>query len=264
MKFRNLLRSTLLAGIFLCTALSAFSQSNYLQLSAGYNFNFASLTDDTEMSYGKGVTPGITIGRMFTDKIGAELSVRYLLGNKFENNYSYQDNFNPYSQPKTTNVEIVQYSRMLLLEPAFVVSGNNPVTNIYTKFGPVIGLGKIYEKYYEDRDGSTLERDLELKGGAALGGQTTFGVNFNAEAKTSFFAEANLKLLWYSPTHGEVVKLLSNGKDRTADMSVRGREVEYVKSPNNSYGNYDAPTQAPKFNHPFSSAGINIGLKRTF
>ncbi|MFC5270963.1 hypothetical protein [Adhaeribacter terreus] len=262
MKFRNLLRCTLLAGIFLCTALSAFSQSNYLQLSAGYNFNFASLIDDTEMSYGKGVTPGITIGRMFTDKIGAELSVRYLLGSKDQYSYTYQ--IPSGYGPITMNAEVTKYSRMLLLEPAFVVSGNSPSTNIYAKFGPVIGFGKIYEKYYEDGDGSPLERNLELKGGAALGGQTTFGVNFNAEAKTSLFAEANLKLLWYSPTHGEVVKLLSNGKDRTADMSVRGREVEYVKSPNNSYGNYDTPAQAPKFNHPFSSAGFNIGLKRTF
>jgi hypothetical protein len=264
MKLISCFKYAFIASFFLYFSSSAVAQSTYLQVSTGYNFSIASLTDGSEMSYGKGITPAITAGRMFTNSIGAELGIGYLFGSKYENKYSFQESFGPYNQSKTTNAEIAKYSRMVLLQPSFVVSGDNTGTRVYAKFGPVIGLGKMHEKYKEYSQGSTMERDLEFRGGAALGGQTTLGLNFNAGAKNAFFAEANLRLLWYSPTNGEVVKLLLNGKDRTADMSVRGREVVYVKSPHNSYGNYNSPAQMPKQNHPFSSAGFNIGIKHTF
>lgn len=264
MKLRSGVLCAIMVSLLLGCSFSAAAQSTYLQVGAGYNFSVAKQTGDSEISYGKGFTPTVTMGRLFNNSLGAELGLGYLLGSKYENQYTYQDNFNPYSQPKTTNVEIAQYSRMVLILPAFVVSGAETGTRIYAKFGPVIGLGKIHEKYKENSEGSTMERNLELKGGAALGGQASFGVNVKAGAKNSFFAEANLRLLWYSPTRGEVVQLLLNGKDRTADMSVRGREVIYVKSPNNSYGNYSSPAQMPRQNHSFTSAGIHMGLKHTF
>jgi hypothetical protein len=271
MNFSKALKKVLLTGAISCCSLLTFAQDAYVKIGGGYNFGIGYISGTSQtnsgielvkINYGKGINLNVACGRMFTSNLGLEVSASYLLGKKNKQETTQgQIVGNGYVEDR---IEAESYSRMLFVEPAFIVSAGRSGINPYAKVGPILGFGKIHEQIVDHSSGyfnGTTEIHLELKGGVAIGAKAAAGLDFNASSKMSFFAEVAFNSLAYSPTHGEVTEYIEDGNDRTSSMSTSGREVEYENELSNQSTSRDEPTKLLKSNHPFSSVGINLGLK---
>ena len=70
----------------------------------------------------------------------------------------------------------------------------------------------------------------------------------------------------YSPTKGEITESSYNGVSDLADMTTNDKMIDFVDKVtyDNTPTNDGAPAQELKETYPFSSFGINIGLKYSF
>ena len=83
----------------------------------------------------------------------------------------------------------------------------------------------------------------------------------------AFFSELTMSNLSYSPDKGEITKATYNGRDVLGEIPTREKEIEYVNEysfNSNTQEPESEPAKEPKFNLPFSSAGVGIGIKMSF
>ena len=287
------LKLALVALLFSSTGL--FAQGFYISANAGYSFamngqrgfnsnthresvydnigNNSSSTfteESVNYSYGKGFNFGGAIGFEFNDYLGVELGLDYLYGGKntTKNMGSYTD-----ISPSGTTVDLYSnssssYSRMFRVIPRLVISPNFEKLNPYIKVGVVLGFGSFYSDS-ESENTFTLHQDhtssisRKSYGGIAIGFNSSLGVNYKLSDKICLFGEMSYIGMSYAPEKTSVTKWEENGEDVLSSKPISFTEWEYVdeltKVQNSN--NEDEPSKGLYFSQPFSSLGINFGVK---
>jgi len=178
---------------------------------------------------------------MFTDYIGAELGLAYHIGAT----YDVMDN-------------AVQYSykgKMFRFIPALKITGGDNVKP-YAKFGVVFGLApKINVEVSGVQGGDVISGTKELSGGTSTGWLGAFGLDFNGGSNLSVFVEFALIAQSYIPDKFESNITRANGNVIVTEVDSR---VLVDNRPDGASGQLLAPVE------PFSSMGINAGIKLTF
>lgn len=261
--------------VFTITLLTGnlFAQGAYVNINAGYGFAMSSQNIDgfynytegsdsytneqVNVSLGNGLNFGGTFGYMFSENVGAELGVSYLLGGKSEAKDEYSDGTTEYTYSST----------MIRLIPSLVIAAGYDGVDPYAKFGAIIGSGSIIYDINDDDDGDISIMTMEMNGGIALGLNAAIGANFNMNDNMSFFAEINMVNMSYAPTKGEITEATINGTDMLPDMTTSVKEIEFVDSitiDSSSQPNDTQPRQELKTKYAFGSVGINVGLRIDF
>lgn len=263
---------------------TTFAQGLYINAGAGYGFpaapyqmaenyssnsNTTGNTSDYEIvkgsgSFGKGLQAGAIIGYMFNPNVGAELGISYLFGGKIESKDDYHSEY--YS---STN-EATLSAKMLRFTPALKITVGNGNVKPYMRTGLVIGAaGKIKRVYKStstgDFDTEKEEGEMELTGGISLGFAGALGADFKLSESIGIFAEMGIITQSWAPKKGEITKYNVNGLDQLDDMTTYDKEIEFVDSYtyNSETVDEDSPDQTLKMYFPFSSIGVNAGIKIT-
>jgi outer membrane protein W len=216
-------------------------------------------------SFGKGVQFGATAGFMFSENIGAELNVGYLVGTKstyINNDITRTPDFYLYENKMSGN--------MLRLTPALKFSVGKDKLKPYMRLGLVIGLaGKI--KSVETYSSNVTPLNLvyvtiaesSMTGGVSLGLSAGLGVNYKLNDKLGIFAEIAFISQSWAPNKSLLTKYTENGVDKLGSMTTNQKETIYLNSYTEVSGanNPSVPAQALKTAMPFSSIGLNIGVQ---
>ncbi len=212
--------------------------------------------DDVPLSLGKGINFGMSIGYMFTENLGAELGANYLLGAETK---SLQRN-----ESGTDIIDQKISGKMVQLSPTFVLKGNYSQLNPYAKLGLVFGLGtKVTYEENEIFNNQPYDFIQVADGGTPVGFTGAIGMDYNLKPNLSLFGELKAVSLSYSPQKAHVTKYTENGVDKLPTMTVRNKETEFLDSYTQSTANTE-PWRANRINLPFSSIGLNIGVKYNF
>ncbi len=254
---------------------SLFAQKYYVTVNAQYGLNMGSFWDyenhsntivnttDTwekfNSSLGKGLSTGAAFGYMFTENIGAELGISYLLGDKSE--------YNSNDQNQNITKNTIYSSKMLQINPSFIITAGLKKINPYAKLGLVVGSGSVLQEYNENNKGTITLQKTKNNGGLALGLNAGIGVLYSLNTKMSLFGQLNMMDMAYGPTKGEITEYTINGADQLANTLVSDKKFEYVDSytidasnpPSNS-----EPSKQIKTNYPFNNWGFNLGVKYSF
>lgn len=281
MKKHIVLAAALAGGLFLAQT-EAKAQGAYVKLGGAYNIGVASernynetatqttsATNNTfkvsyekvNVNYGKGIAAGGTIGYMFNEHLGAELGLGYLIGGKNEAKDTRTTNGNVETNESEAS------SRMLLLQPALVISAGMEGINPYARFGLIAAKGSVTGTNISTGSGDKYEQETKLSGGWGLGFQAGLGVEFKMSDNMAFFSEVTMNNLSYSPDKGEITKATYNNKDVLGEFTTNDKEVEFVDDlsfNSNDMPSDSQPDKSSKFNLPFSSVGIGLGIKLNF
>jgi len=248
---------------------TVFAQGAYLDFNAGYGFSISSQNlvnfynsteiadsynaEQVDISLGKGINAGATFGYMFNKNIGAELGISYLFGSETNAKNKYLD--------ATTDYAIS--AKMLRFSPAIIISAGLEVLNPYAKFGLVMGMGSMnYE--FKNADINVITQNIKFDGGLAWGLSAGVGVLYNLNENMALFGEINMINMSYAPTKGEITEATLNGIDQLPSYSTREREIEFVDSYSGDFNNPaldSEPSRGLKQKFPFSSVGINFGMR---
>lgn len=264
----------MLLSIFITSTTNA--QGLYFHVNTGYNFNMSSQTiymefidisngssgnnyytvEDIFVSLGKGLNFGGTIGFMFSEYVGMELGLSYLMGMKTAAERTWHGG-------TETETETIS-SKMLRIIPAIVITPGLEGVNPYAKFGIVIGNGSINYEYEATYDGNITFAKVKFNGGMALGLNSAVGVQFVFSDILGMFAEINMVNMSYAPTKGEITEFTDNGIDQLPNMTVSDKEFEFVNEITHSYEadppEESQPTEMLKYKYPFGSVGVHVGL----
>ncbi len=265
-----------LVPVFAIGMMANFStaQGLYVNLNLGYGTVLASQTgylfsntteganstsyENVKASLGKGVNFGAAIGKMFTKNVGAELGFSYLMGGKTNTTDVY------YGGGSTTD-KYSWWANMLRIMPSIVVAAGGEKTNLYAKFGAVIGTGTVWRTMQstDNDNGDVRKQTMQMNGGVALGLHSAVGVIFNMSKKVTFFGEINMVNMSYAPSKGKITEASKNGKDVLPDMTTREKETNFSDSYTQNKGKQpdSEPSKELKMALPFGSVGLAFGVR---
>lgn len=278
----------LLAGIFSIGQL--FSQGLYVKINAGYGvpsstqnleeynnytYNYTggdyseNIVERVNFSLGQGINLGGNVGFMFNANFGVDLGLSYLIGGKVESRSldNYESWYNYINDTKMSTS-----ATMLRISPSFILVADLIKINPYARFGAVIGKGKITQNimnyYWEDYDGiyeSTQEYTYELTGGTSIGLTAGIGALYNIAGNISVYGELSMISMNYAPEKGKAVKALWNGENYMDELPRYEKEILFLdKLDGYSEPSQDDPDRRLKQNLPFSSFGLNFGVRIGF
>ena len=234
--------------------------SSNLEYFQFYNYttdNNSSTYEQVKVSLGKGFNIGGTFGYMFNENIGADLGLTFLIGGKSKAKDEYVGGTTDYTLS----------AKMVRINPSLIIASGLKGINPYAKFGLIIGSGSI-EFLFEDHDGGAeLNVRTKLNGGLAVGFTAGVGILYELADNMSFFGEISMINMSYSPTKGEIIEASYNGRDVLSDLTTNDKEVEFVNSYTINYLNPppdSEPDKDLKQQMPFSSLGINLGIRVSF
>lgn len=157
---------------------------------------------------------------------------------------------------------------MLRITPALVVNVPVNSVNLYGRMGVALGMMPSVVNTCKKTDGSTPgteEMEEKYSGGMGLGLSSAVGLGFGLSDKLHLFAELNSISMTYRPQKSIVTKEMVAGKDELPDMTTREKETEYVKEYDSSNKPSDSQPSVElltnDFNFPFSSVGVNVGVR---
>ena len=214
--------------------------------------------DDVLMSFGKGGNFGIGIGYMFTKNLGAELGANYLLGSTTKSAQKESDGSYVINQAVS--------AKQIQLSPMVVLKGNYAKINPYAKLGVLLGVGSKVT-YEEDQlwNNNVYSIKEELDGGTAVGVTGAIGMDYAVNNKISLFGEIKANSLTYKPEKGSVVSATYNGEDDLGDWSNFYKETEFSDEYTEpTTFNPSAPRVMSRLTLPFSSIGVNLGMRFHF
>lgn len=208
-------------------------------------------------SFGKGLQFGATVGYLFTENIGAELNVGYLIGETIT--HAQTDSRGSFQEEKSS-------AKMLRLTPSIKIQIGKKNITPYMRFGLVIGLApKITVSYLLNMPNSTNplteESSRIMSGGTSIGFSAGMGANFKLNKRIGVFAELSLVSQAWAPKKAVFTKSIVNGVDVLPSSTISQKEVEYVNPYVQGVFNANEPTKSLKTYMPFSSIGINVGLQ---
>jgi opacity protein-like surface antigen len=272
-------KSLLLIGVMGLLANGLFAQGIFFKFNAGYGFGTSSLigynstrnflgnttnietVEKVKLSFGKGVNIGGTFGVMFNDNFGFDLSLSYLMGGTTE----MKDIEHNLANNQTYSNTRILSANMLRVMPSLIVSAGFDKINPYAKLGLVIGAGSIKAEenttYYS---GNVDIEKWKYNGGLALGLNAALGVEINMNDNFAIFGELNTVNMSYAPTKGKCTENTKNGADQLAQMETIEKEVEFVDEytiDNTNDPSPALPAKRIKVKYPFSSVGVNFGVK---
>lgn len=222
-------------------------------------------TENVRGSFGSGLNAGIYFGYWFSDVVGAQLGVNYILGKK----YTFTDN-SVVSSNVTDDTKDEVAARSLRLTPALRVGFGHGDVHPYMLGGFTIGMmNKITDDMNETstNPGGTDITDVstEYTGGISVGPFAAVGLNFHLTEKLLFSAEITSYFANWAPTKGEITKATVNGADQLSNMTTNQKQFEYVNSVDQTMNTSNGqPTQRLKNYYPLNSVGITIGLHFEF
>ena len=266
------------------TSMNAQENGLYVSLNGGYNFaagtekgivnNFTSVTtsssnvttsENIALSYGKGLNVGGAIGYMFNKNVGAELAFDYLIGGKTSGTSSTT------SAGGVNKVDKDFSAKMLQIVPSVVISAGMEGINPYAKFGLIIGSAKLTENTTDvDINGGTTdttELTKETETNTGFGFKGAVGAMFTVNTNISIFAELTSVNMSQILKSSSITKATFNGVDVLATGNTSQKETVYednlsTLSPIPATPN--SPKREVATTVPFSSFGINVGLKYSF
>jgi len=220
-----------------------------------------STTKNVNASYGAGFTFNIGAGYMFSEYLGIDVAVSYLVGKKHEtsNIYTYKDNN---ISGKDEYISTTRSNGIFITPSLVITSGgaNAP----YGRFGIITGSPKIMEdnSYYYDLDGtSTSSSEAKYKGGLAMGFQGAVGMKWTIADNIKLYTELNFISMSYSPKKRILTEFINNGQDNFGQLSVYAKETEYVKTIDNTEMiDTTQPRQELRDSKPFSSVSFQVGI----
>ena len=274
------------------TSMNAQENGLYLSLNGGYNFAAGTVKNDVvanttkvsgsgsayvetneqvALSLGKGINFGGAVGYMFNKNVGTELAFDYLIGGK--TSYTNSKSSNSTSSSSKTDYDIS--ASMLQIIPSLVISAGMEKINPYAKFGFVIGSAKITTNQNTTNTASfggstntnTSERTIETLTNTGLGFKGSLGAMFAVNSNISVFAELTSINMSLNLKSGTITKDTTNGVDNLIGKSINDTQTVYedtltTNSPKTV--NPNEPSKAATISFPFSSFGINVGLKYSF
>lgn len=279
------------------TSMNAQENGLYLSLNGGYNFaagtikgsafdlvnktkivNLAGSSVETNeniaLSLGKGLNFGGAIGYMFNKNVGAELGFDYLIGGKTTGSDSETRNSTNFNSSRKNDSEIS--AKMLQITPSLIISAGMEKINPYAKFGMIIGSAKITSNRNRTNTSTfggstattnTFETSTELLTNTGVGFKGALGVMFTVNSNISVFAELTSINMSLNLKSGTKTKDTTNGVDNLIGKSINDTQTVYedtltTNSPTTV--NPNEPSKEATVSVPFSSFGINVGLKYSF
>ncbi|MFZ4400982.1 MAG: outer membrane beta-barrel protein [Bacteroidales bacterium] len=251
---------------------SVSAQGTFINLNVGYgtaaseqnlsSLNFNNYTrqnnfttrEQVNISFGKGLNIGGSIGYMFNENIGMELGISYLMGGKSEARDLYTNR----------TVDNTIYANMLRFNPSLIIAAGFKNINPYAKIGMLIGSGSILYESIDNNNGDLWVSKTKFNGGLAFGLNSAVGVLFSINENLSFFVELDMVNLSYAPTKSEITEASLNGSDQLPGMTTKERQTDFVDNYTTEQGNPSPDSQPDKLlieKYPFGSVGLNIGLK---
>jgi hypothetical protein len=228
-------------------------------------------------SFGKGFQTGAIIGYMITKHIGAELGINYLMGtsitskNVHTEKYIDLTNMNNNSSTSTSE-EATTFGTMLRFTPAIRITTVAGKIKPYMRIGLVIGAGsKLHETYKSTHTAygltDTYALESEVSGGASLGFACGLGADFKLHDNVGFFVEMGFIAQSWAPKQGLITRSTLNGINKLPTMTTNDKETIFVDNYSVSSAsslqniNESSPRKELKVFFPFSSVGINLGVR---
>ncbi len=285
---RKLLFSVIVSALGLTQV--SLAQGFYVEPSFGYNFsmgcNTSLLTNSTSeytfnndnnqstyyytdeavrLNLGRGAALGVNLGYMFSENIGAELQLNYLLGSPV-NGESINTNTvitGGMITSKSTSTSKTQYtSNAFQVAPSIVLQTQVKNITPYAKFGPMLSFGNVLIEQDRNNAGSIESSEIKLNGGVGLGISSRLGVLFQTKGAMSYFAECSIVGMTYAPTKGELTKSITNGVDNLPNLNTSEKVVEFVDEVSGgSIQDPNKPSQILPISYPFSSIGLRVGIR---
>lgn len=260
----------LIISIACCLLPDAFTQKYYLKANFGAALPLASQkyinmpsdneSDAVNVSFGKGMNLGAAFGYVLNKNFSAELQVNYLLG--------VNTSLNTFAAQSSGNAENIYTTKLkgnsLSITPSLVFETELGKFNPYVRMGLMLALPSF--NISENKD---TVRVTKYKGGLAPGLNSALGLSYKLNSKIALFGEFNFISLSYAPIKSEITSLEKNGKDILYNLSTWERQAEYsnmltIDNSSSAVTDLNQPRQELKQKYPFSSMGINIGIKYNF
>lgn len=264
-------------------SIAAYSQF-YINVGGGYNLGIATQsllanyesTNDIEKienvktSLGKGLNFGLNLGYMFNGNIGIDLQCSYLLGD--ETTGESEDNFTFFDINYYDFEKISIKSQMFRVNPSIIIASGFEKLDPYAKFGVILGFGSITLNYlYEEYENNQLQDKEVVKwkmdGGMAFGISSALGLMYHISDLISVYGELNLVGMSYAPKKGVMTEYTINGTDQLPGLTTDDKEIDFVDDITYDYDNPPSsaePMKELKFYFPYSSIGLNIGVRFSF
>lgn len=286
MKKVNLIAKKVVLLMFInLFSIAAYSQF-YINVGGGYNLGIANQsllqnyestdnidkTENVKISLGKGLDFGLNLGYMFNSNLGIDLQCTYLLGDEATGEYKSTYTF-PFFNTKFYEYEKTSIkSQMFRVNPSIIIASGFEKLDPYAKFGVILGFGSItcsylYDRYEDDQLQYKEVQEWKLNGGMAFGLSSALGLMYHISDLISIYGELNLVGMSYAPTKGVMTKYTVNGSDRLPDLTTDDKEIDFVDDITYDYDNPPStaePMKELKFYFPYSSIGLNIGVRFSF
>lgn len=277
------MKRKILTAFCLIAASSAqlFGQGFFVDVTGGYGFSMAGqvidyssngnstgtgsiYTDEiVKGSYGAGMNFGLQTGFMFNDNIGFAIEGNYLLGQKFKSTSKFSSDWG--GMPYSSSGEGVSQAKFTRITPSLVVCLPKDKISPYAQLGLMMGFGTIEASYEgSDSDGDSYEYGVRYDQGMAIGMSAVIGVDYKLTDKISLLGSIRSVNMTYAPLHGEITKYKENGVDYLSMMSTYDSEVNFydeLTTNTSSPPDGNSPSKDLKSYMPFSSIGVNIGLR---
>lgn len=213
-------------------------------------------------SYGQGINLGLRVGYMFTENIGADLGLNYILGAK-----------HTITDKSTTSISTSEdthetWANTFLINPCVVLStSQEKMISAYTRFGIAIGMPSVTTTMKSTATSpvgnSTREGEMEASMAVGLGFTGAVGVDIHFGDMFGVYGELNLLSMSSKINSLEITKSTRDGKDVLNDIPADQRKINYVDEIETKTD--ETPKdQLRTGSNPFSALGINVGLKIRF
>jgi len=284
MKKLNVGAKKVALGMFISLfSIAAYSQF-YINVGGGYNLGIANQSllhnyestnnivkiENVKTSLGKGANFGLNIGYMFNGNIGIDLQCTYLLGD--EATGESKSTYTFYNTKYYDYEKISIKSQMIRVNPSIIIASGFDKLDPYARFGVILGFGSVtYTNLNEEYENNILENKViekwKYNGGMAFGLSSALGLMYHISDLISVYGELDLVSMSYAPTKGVMTEYTVNGADKLPDLTTDAKEIEFLDEITYDYDNPPStaePSKELKFYFPYSSIGLNIGVRFSF
>ena len=290
------MKSFIASLVMAASCLLAHGQSFYLKLGGGYSFPLApSVLGKNELviyqretnpetgfyepshqiteeevtgSFNSGVVTTAAFGYVFSSKMGLELSMGYMFGEKYE---AVSENKEMLDGEVTHEGKLSWswHAANAFVAPAFMLTAGEGILRPYLAAGPVFAFARIDEKFrnHSDFDVNPVPtvRYEKYSGGVSVGLRGTAGLDIQLSEALCLFSEIAFLGMSYYPQEKETVRYEVDGEDMLSTLSVSGRKVKFVKKTEvdtrSSSSSSDKPLEALRVNFGMSSLSAMTGVK---
>ncbi len=183
-------------------------------------------------SYGAGLILNGSFGYRFSQHVGVELGLSYLLGKKFNTQSTHSDIQLDVLKNSSRESE-TSYSKGVLFTPSLKFIASERVVTPYMLIGPVVGKIKFNREMERsvEEDGVKYSeyRYTKYSGGFSLGIRAGIGMHLKINSNVSLFTEMIFTGMNYYPEQSEISRYIINGEDKLHTLAASVRKTIYQK-----------------------------------